>query len=102
MAQKVRYSASQRTFLYLVALDTGMVDDPMSEENAELEALVSLLESPDPVSNRDSTSARSSASSFYSDEEYDRLFLDLVSQECSYMDQETSGGDLGNMDISSS
>ncbi|KAH0565935.1 hypothetical protein GP486_000656 [Trichoglossum hirsutum] len=83
--------------------DSRMVDDPMSEENIELEALVSLLESPDPVDNRDSISAQpNSFSSCSEDEEYDRLFLDLISQECSHQERETSGVELEDMDISSS
>ena len=80
-----------------------IIDDPMSEENAELEALLSLLESPDPVNKGDSAPAHSiaSLSSGSEDEEYDRLFLDLVNQECNSQDHGTSGAELGTMDTSS-
>jgi hypothetical protein len=80
-----------------------MIDDPVSDENAELEALVSLLESPDPVDNGKSASTQpnGSLSSSSEDEEYDRLFLDLLNQEYNSQDRGTSGAELGTMDTSS-
>ncbi|KAH0543854.1 hypothetical protein FGG08_001893 [Glutinoglossum americanum] len=83
--------------------DTGMIDDHIGEESAELEALVSLLESPDLVNNGDPASAQPSGSSDLGseDEEYDRLFLDLVNQEYNGGNQGTSCAELGSMDTSS-
>jgi hypothetical protein len=75
----------------------------MSQENAELEALVSLLESPDPANNGGSvpTQASGSLGSDSEDEEYDRLFLDLVNQKHDSQDQGVSSAEPGTMDTSS-
>ena len=83
--------------------DTGMTDDPLSEENAELEALVSLWESPEPAKNDDPVPAQTSAppNSGSDDEEYDQLFLDLANQEYNNQDQGTFSAEAANMDTSS-
>ncbi|KAI9785729.1 MAG: hypothetical protein M1839_008746 [Geoglossum umbratile] len=78
---------------------TQIINDPLSEENAELEALVSLWESQRPAGNASQTSAPPNSSS--DDEEYDRLFLDLINQEYSGQVQEFLSEESGNMDTSS-
>ncbi|KAI9771303.1 MAG: hypothetical protein M1840_002273 [Geoglossum simile] len=83
--------------------DARIIDDLLDEENAELEALVSLWESPQSVNNGNSTPAPTSIlpNSGSDDEEYDQLFLDLVNQEYNGQDQENFGAESGIMDTSS-
>jgi hypothetical protein len=80
-----------------------MIDDLLNEENAQLEALVSLWESPQPANNDNSAPASTNipSNSGSDDEEYDRLFLDLVNQEYDSQDQEAFSTESGNMDTSS-
>lgn len=55
-----------------VDVDALMVDDIEQQEEAELEALVSALEG---------AGSKSSSAHFSDDEDYDGLFMDLISQQ---------------------
>jgi hypothetical protein len=102
--QKVRYNTHPFCASVLIrSSDTGMIDDLLNEENAQLEALVSLWESPQSASNKNSAPVPPSTlpDSGSDDEEYDQLFLDLVNQEYSSQDQGILSAESGNMDTSS-